>query len=344
MRSETARGALLGLAMGDALGLPAQFHRRVRSGWGRDILWQKNAELDRQRVSRPLLPFALTGDEGSPLSGTDDAETAATAALVLLEAEGHDTASLFARWRAHYADTEGVWCGVAERGAVVHALRGEVPPTTGTDNPVHWDDAAVPAAVVIGLFHSGDTEAATRLAGDYASITHARDGLWAARAMAHAVASLAAGAPLAIALEGARRTVPADSWLGRGLARADALASGATDAFTAVPDLVDAFGRSRYSHGGVAPETLPAAFAITRLVDGDLAAGLQAAALLPRQADSMPAMVGALCGAVGGERSVPASWRERVDRLDGVLLPRVAGLRLTELADRLVAAESGAVR
>ncbi|WP_433701211.1 ADP-ribosylglycohydrolase family protein [Nocardiopsis sp. CA-288880] len=344
MRSETARGALLGLAMGDALGLPAQFHRRVRSGWGRDILWQKNAELDGQRVSRPLLPFALSGDEGSPLSGTDDAETAATAALVLLEAEAYDTASLFARWRAHYVDTEDVWCGVAERGAAVHALRGAVPPTTGTDNPVHWDDAAVPAAVAVGLLRAGDADAAALLAGDYASITHSRDGLWAARAMAHAVASLAGGAPLEIALAGARRTVPADSWLGRGLDRADALVDGAADAFTAVPDLVDAFGRARYSHGGVAPETLPTAFAITRLVGGDLAAGLQAAALLPRQADSMPAMVGALCGAVGGEQAVPAAWRERVDRLEGVLLPRVAGVRLTELADRLVAAGAGVLR
>ncbi len=336
MSADTARGALLGLAMGDALALPAEFHRHARAGWGRDVLWEKNAELDRQHVSRPLLPFGLSSTDHNPLCGTDDTETAATAALVLLDAAKHDQESLFLGWRAHYVDTEGVWCGVAERGAVVLTLRGHTPPVTGSDNPVYWDDSAVPAAVPAGLFHCGDPSTASGVAEDYARITHDRDGVWAAGAMAHAVAALAAGGSLRPALADAERTVPHDSWLRRGFERAAAVERDVDGGvFATVPALVDAFGRPGYSHGGVAPETLPLAFTITRLVEGDLSAGLQAAALFPRQSDSLPAMVGALCGAAGGQQRVPREWHERVNRLEGVLLPGVAGHRLTDLADRL---------
>ena len=336
MRSENARGALLGLAMGDALGLPAEYHRHARAGWGRGVLWEKNIDLDRQRISRPLLPFVPGHTELNPLSGTDDTETAATAALILLEAGTHDLHALFQEWRTHYVATEDVWCGIAERGAVLQALEGRVPPETGTDNPVYWDDGAVPAAVSVGLFHSGDTENATKVATDYARITHDRDGVWAAGAMAHAIAALSAEEHLTVALAEAERTIPDDSWLHRGFERAAAIAPGhAKGAFAMVPSLIDAFGRPDYSHGGVAPETLPLAFAITRLVEGDLVSGLQTAALFPRQSDSLPAMVGALCGAAGGENAVPETWRNHVDLVEGVLLPRVAGHRLTELADRL---------
>lgn len=336
MSAETARGALLGLAMGDALALPAEYHRHARAGWGRGVLWEKNAELDRQRVSRPLLPFGLGGTDHGVLCGTDDTETAATAALILLGAAQHDQDSLFHGWRAHYVDTDGVWCGIAERGAVVQVLRGETPPVTGTDNPVYWDDSAVPAAVSVGLCHAGDPATATAVAEDYARITHDRDGVWAAGAMAHAIAALAAGEGLRAALSGAEGTTPCDSWLQRGFERAKTVERGSSGGvFDTVPALIDSFGRPGYSHGGVAPETLPLAFTVTRLVNGDLTAGLQAAALFPRQSDSLPAMVGALCGALGGERSVPPVWREQVNRLEGVLLPGVADHHLTELADLL---------
>ncbi|MBR8742109.1 ADP-ribosylglycohydrolase family protein [Nocardiopsis sp. MG754419] len=343
MRVETARGALLGLAMGDALGLPAEYHRHARAAWGRGVLWEKNADLDRQHVSRPLLPFGLAGAEHNPLCGTDDTETAATAALVLLSAETHDQATLFQGWRAHYVDTDGVWCGIAERGAVLQVLRGHLPPVTGSDNPVYWDDGSVPAAVSVGLYHAGDPETAARVAEEYARITHDRDGVWAAGAMARAIAALSSGEEWESALADAERAVPVDSWLGRGFARAAAItANSGGQAFATVPTLIDAFGRPGYSHGGVAPETLPLAFALTRLVDGDLTAGLQTAALFPRQTDSLPAMVGALCGAIGGEHRVPDTWRDRVDRVEGVLLPGVAGQRLTDLADRLSGARSTA--
>ncbi|MFI1727830.1 ADP-ribosylglycohydrolase family protein [Streptomyces acidicola] len=67
--------------------------------------------------------------------------------------------------------------------------------------------------------------------------------------------------------------------------------------FEAVPVLVAELAPTVYSHACVATETLPVAFTLTELSAGDLPTALGAAALVSRQSDSMPAMVGALCGA-----------------------------------------------
>ncbi|MET7335006.1 ADP-ribosylglycohydrolase family protein [Nonomuraea sp. NPDC005650] len=334
MRQERAVGALLGLAAGDAAGLPAQFHRRARSAWVRATGWRLSAALDEQRVSRPLLPFTPGIGDDLPLSPTDDAETAAVAALVLLGAPRHDSATLFAEWRKHMSDD--VWTGVAERSAIINSARGLTPPATGNDNPVHYSDSAVPAAVSIGLYYAGDPATAAEVAARYAEITHAEDGVWAAQAMAVAIASLVGGASLRDALQEAAGAIPEGSWTARNLARAARIRESARSAFDAVPGLVEQLSPAVYSHGGVAAETLPTAFVLAELAGGDLATALGSAALVARQSDSMPAMVGALCGAASGAAAVPDTWRRHVDEIAGVLIPDLKGLSLTALAGRLL--------
>ncbi|MEU6786498.1 ADP-ribosylglycohydrolase family protein [Nonomuraea angiospora] len=340
-RANRAAGALLGLAAGDAAGLPAQFHRRAGSAWARAAGWRLSAALDEQRVSRPLLPFTLGIGDDLPLSPTDDAETAAMAALVLLEAPGHDSDALFAEWRKRMpAD---VWTGVAERSAIINSARGLTPPATGNDNPMHYSDSAVPAGVSIGLYYAGDPAGAAEVARRYAEITHAEDGVWAAQAMAVAIASLVGGASLRDALREAESAFPENSWTARNLARAARVRESARTAFDAVPGLVERLSPAVYSHGGVAPETLPTAFVLAELADGDLATALGSAALVARQSDSMPAMVGALCGAASGAAVVPDAWRRHVDEIAGVLVPDRKGLSLTALAGRLLAASESDV-
>ncbi|GII92757.1 ADP-ribosylglycohydrolase family protein [Sinosporangium siamense] len=336
-RQPYAAGALLGLALGDAVGLPAQFHRRARSGWARATGWRLTADLDEQRVSRPLLPFTLGAGDDIPLSPTDDAETAAVAALILLRSPDHSPGALFARWREHMIDAPDVWTGIAERSATLNAAHGLEPPATGTDNPAHYTDSAVPAAVSIGIHYAGAPARAAEVAGHYAQITHAEDGIWAAQAMADAIARLVAGTPLPEALAAATATVPSGSWLARNLARAAHIRTTATSPFEAVPALITTLSPATYSHGGIAPETLPVAFALTHLAQGDLPTAVMAAALISRQSDSMPAMVGALCGATHGLETIPETWRSHLNPLAGVLTPHLKGIHLTDLAHRLTA-------
>jgi ADP-ribosylglycohydrolase len=332
---DRAAGALLGLAVGDALGLPADVHRSVRDPWPRGAVWRANAGLDAERVSRPLLPFAAGLDGTRGIVPTDDAETAAVAALALLESENPD--DWFATW-LRYHSPDDAWMGVAARSAVRNAALGLRPPETGADNPASWGDDALPAAVVAGIA-VGDPLAAGDTAARYAEITNADEGVEAARALAVAVCSLVSGTGLAAALEDAESAVPRDGWLADGFAAASAIVadSPATPGagFATLPALIERLSPRDYSHAGIAAHTLPLAFALTRLAGGDAAVAIPLALSVARSADSLPPLCGALCGAFG-DPSVRASAWTSLDELHGILLPGTRGLRLTGLAARLV--------
>ncbi len=93
-----------------------------------------------------------------------------------------------------------------------------------------------------------------------------------------------------------------------------------------------------YSYGIAAAETVPVALALTTASQGRIAEAVPAAACLSRVADSAPALVGALTGALGGGAAIPASWRESCRILSGCTLPRLTGTDLVELAGLLEAA------
>ncbi|WP_168220008.1 MULTISPECIES: ADP-ribosylglycohydrolase family protein [unclassified Salinibacterium] len=334
-RFTRTHGALLGLAMGDALGLPADYHRTIRNEWVRGRLWAASADLDAQRVAKPLLPFVLDATEASVLQPTDDTELAALAARVLIEADVHDLDSLFAAWRTH-TTADDVWTGVAERSAIVNAERGLVPPATGSDNPAAASDSAAMGAVAVGLLYADEPAEAEVVARRLASITHAADGVEAAAVMAVAIARLANGEPLDASLATARALAPADSWLGENLARIDAIIDPARPGMYVLPRLISQLSPRRYSAGGMAPETIPLAFAIVRQCAGDLHSAVPLALTVARQSDSLPALVGALVGAHTGAAFFGAEWAQELDTLAGLFFPSLEGVSLIELAGRIL--------
>lgn len=336
---DRANGALLGLAIGDALGLPADFHRSIRTPWPRQSLWRVSAELDAQQVSRPLLPFApdLSGIAG--VVATDDTETALVAALVLQRAAGLDPTSLAREWLAIMGAPD-VWGSVSTRSAVINLTAGLQPPLSGKDNPSHYDDTAVPAAVSIAIAFSSDPERAELLARDYASITNAEDGVDAAVLMAGLVARLIDGMGLEAAVSAI--ATPGSEWLAGNLRTADRLVDGfraepPASPFAVLPELIELLSPRNHSHAGVAPETVPLALAIARLCDADAAIAIPLALSVARKADSLPAFVGSLCGAAHGAASIPGGWAQRVDAVPGILVPSLAGTSLADTSDHLLA-------
>jgi ADP-ribosylglycohydrolase len=335
--ADRARGALLGLAIGDAAYLPALYHRSTRLGGPRRWLWQFSAEADTQHVLRFPLPFTLGRPEPLELAGTDDTEFAVAAALILLEA-GDDRTSeaLFAGWRRHVVDrAEEVWTGIAERSSIVNTLAGLTPPATGNDNPAHFDDGAVARAVPVGINCAGRPDEAAEVATRLAEITHAEDGVWAAAAMAAAIATAVSGADAAAAVQAGLAQIPPDSWLSRQTASALDLAKAAPTPLDLVADLNDQVANASYSFGTIAPETLASAFAIVSATGGDPLVALPLAGMIAKQSDSMPAMVGALTGALNGAAALPLRWREKLDLLRGHCLPHLAGISLTAIANEL---------
>ncbi len=338
-RFDRTYGALLGLAFGDALGFPALFHRTFQfPEKRRDFLWHTNRDLARQRVIRLTLPFThrIAAETLAPFP-TDDTEYAVFAAQTLLSAGPQPDAESFAQaWRERVLPHAGaVLTGFSERAALENLARGLQPPATGNDNPQHYDDSAVCRAVPLGLACAGDPDRAARLAALDAQVTNAEDGVYAARAMAAALAELAAGGEVEAALARGRAELPAASWSARG----DALAQACLRESEGVPDLVLALTtrliNTVYSYGNAAPETLPAAFALVTRCAGDLNTAVLAANAIPKAADSLPAMVGALCGAWQGAAAVSPAWRGQLETCRGLCLPFTAGAQLSALAHAL---------
>jgi ADP-ribosylglycohydrolase len=340
---ERTYGALLGLAYGDAIGFPALFHRTFQfPAKRRDFLWNTNRDLARQRIIRLTLPFThrLAPETLEPFP-TDDTEYAVFTAQTLLGCEGEPVAETFlAAWREQLlpiADT--LLTGFSERAAIENLRRGVLPPASGNDNPQHYDDSAVARAVAIGLFCRGEPERAARLAMYDSQVTNAEDGVYAAQAMAAAIALLADGTTMAAALASARNYLPADSWVAHG----DHIARQCRDEAGSPQDLVlllmTRLINTVYSYGNAAPETLPAAFALAEACDADLQAAVLLTNAIPKAADSLPAMVGALCGAVCGPAALSQRWQAQLATCRGLCLPLTAGMRLDDLARELVHVE-----
>jgi ADP-ribosylglycohydrolase len=336
---ERAHGALLGLALGDAIGLPALFHRAVRFPAERGILWKYSAELDSQQVNKFSLPFTPYHPERLGLSGTDDTEFAAVSARILVAVGANPTPQgLFDGWVDEVVVAGGeIWSGVSERASIENARKGLVPPATGRDNPHHFDDGAVSRSVPVGIRFAGRPERAAEVAGWAAHITNDADGVWAAQAMAATISAAVAGADVNTAVTAGVDQVPEDSWLGRTITRAKDALDREGSGFAAAPAWNDEIVGNVYNFGNVAPETLAIAYAVLLACDGDLVSGVQLAALVPKLADSMPAMVGAVCGALQGASVIPATWQDRLENLRGHAVPSTAGVLLADLAKSLVA-------
>lgn len=206
--------------------------------------------------------------------------------------------------------------------------------------PQHYDDSAVPRAAAIGLYCAGRPQAAARLARLDAQITNAEDGVWAAAGMAAAMAVLAGGGELAQALERARAEFPSDSWIAHGDRLARECAAQAGDPYDLALLLSTRLVNTVYSYGNAAPETFPAALVLVEACRGDLQQSVLLANAIPKSADSLPAMTGALAGAYQGYQAITPAWRQMLDRCRGLCLPFTAGVSLQALAADL--AQKGA--
>src|SRR6185312_4583623 len=312
-RFDRVYGGLLGLALGDTISYPAALHRGLRlRPWQRTFQRRTDLEMLEHRIVRLTLPFGFGyGDEALLPGPTDDTEMAALTARVLIAHGAAPTAEDFAdAWRTLAEQADQLWIGFSEKAALQNLKQGMEPPATGGDNPQWYDDGAVARAVPIGLVWAGEPARAAEVAALDAGVTHAEEGVWAAQAMAAAVAALAGGSNLDLALELGRAQFPSGSWL----EWVDRQVIELAQSHSSPPDLALALSREivtrTYSYANAAAETLPAAFALSRATVGELWQGVLLANTCARAADSLPAMVGALAGALHGSGAVSEDWEK----------------------------------
>ena len=322
-------GALLGLACGDALGAPTENLTRAeinaRYGW--------------------LDEFGPTHE-----AGTDDTEFAVLTAMTVLS-KGRDftSADVAQAWRMNLLGQREEFRtgGFSELGALAALRRGLEPPASGTDHHEPFSDGAAMRATPCGMAWPGRPNRAAALAAQDAAVSHSRDGIWCAQAVATGVSVALTCNDCRVVVGTARQVLPEDSWSRELTDRALAAASTCTGPDAAAADtLVESVAIAHYPWTDLAPEAFALALACVQLACGEPIPAIVLAANLGRDADTIAAMAGALTGAWRGAEALPAEWRERCGTVHGVCIRATAGTSLpdlsTRLYERVIAWESGA--
>jgi ADP-ribosylglycohydrolase len=308
---DRAKGCLLGLAVGDAFG---------------DIGRNENF---RQR-------YGIITNLYDGARSTDDTEFAVLTAQTLLDCKGELTNEhMVASWQKYIIDQGGMFDrgGRPLYGAIANLERGILPPQSGLDNVGNDDDGAAMRIAPVGIICAGNPQKAVQLAEVEAQISHARDGIWGAQAVAASIAVAMAGASCEDILATGHDYIPQDSWLGRAMLRAMSIANDAGSIEGAWEGLHTELWTPIHS---TCAEALPQAYAIFKLTGGDFRKGMFWAGNFGRDADTISAVVGALSGAMHGEHVIPEHWIEKVRRPAGVCLHFAKQIDIPDLALRLV--------
>lgn len=307
---DRAVGCLVGLAVGDAFG---------------DI---GRSDPYRQR-------YGIVTNLYAGAKSTDDTEFAVLTAQTLLDCNGNlTTDALLASWQKYILAQGGLFerGGRPLYGAVENLRRGALPPLSGQDNVLNYDDGAAMRIAPIGVLCAGDPQRAAELAQIESEISHHRDGIWAAQAVAASVAVAMVGGTTKEIIAAGLARIPENSWLGRTMARAMCICD---DAGT-IEKAWEALHTELWTPVHAAsPEAIPQIYAIFRLTNGDFHKGMFWGGNFGRDADTIGAVIGAIAGARHGIGVIPDDWIDKVRQPAGVCLKFASSKDMVTLAERL---------
>lgn len=307
---DRAVGCLAGLAVGDALG-----------------------DICRNDTYRQRYGIVTNLYEGA--KSTDDTEFAALTAQTLLDCQGNLTSeAVLHSWQKYIVDQGGVFerGGRPQYGAVANLRRGIKPPYSGSDNVFNDDDGAAMRIAPIGVLWAGDPAKAAAMAEIEAQISHFRDGIWAAQAVAASVAVAMAGGTTEEIIAAGIVQIPEDCWLGRAMARSMRIC----DEAQTIEKAWEAIHVELWTPEHAAScEAIPQIYAVFRLTDGDFQQGMFWGGNFGRDADTIAAVIGALCGAKHGVDVIPTEWIAKVRQPAGVCLKFSAEKDVVQLAQQL---------
>lgn len=313
---QRARGCMAGLAVGDALGRPAEGMTpdEIVATWGR-----------------------ITGYVADDPLGSDDTEYALLTAKALLRFRADTSAQLIAQlWRDEVCTQDGGFKGggFSEMAAVRNIARGLPPPRCG-QHAHSWSDGLAMRVAPIGIAAAGDAALAARLAREDGQVSHSGEGIHAGCALAAAIAVVMAGGSAEASFEAAMAVIPSDSWTARSLATVHRIVDEESDWPTIASRCVDAVGVHGYFWVDLAPEAVSLAFAAVLAGGGNVRETILNAVNLGRDADTIAAMAGAVAGAMGGIDQVPDEWLPAVTVAPGICLRTTEGMDPMQVADDL---------
>jgi ADP-ribosylglycohydrolase len=307
-----AIGAFVGLAVGDAVG----------------DLGRSQDHRNRYGLITRLL------DDGK---STDDTEFGVLTARALLDSRGELTPQKTAEaWRSYILAHGGAKkrAGRPLYGAIENLSRGMQPPLSGKFNVMNIDDGAAMRATPHGILWAGNPQRAAESAMADACVSHDADGIWAAQAVAAAVAVAMADGTVEEIVETGRALLPPKSWIASAM-------DTAMDICERLPDIEEAYEELHTKlwtpEHAASPEAIPQVFAIFRLCGGDPRRGLLWSANFGRDADTIAGLVCSLSGAMHGSSAFPAEWIETLRKPSGTCLDFAMEEDIVVLAKNLVA-------
>jgi ADP-ribosylglycohydrolase len=324
-----ARGALYGLAVGDALGMPTQLLSRqeIRARWG--------SLLTGFEPAPPGHPIAAGMPAGAV---TDDTEQAVMLGRLLVRGGGQvdpgELAQALVSWERDTAERGFLdLLGPSTKRAVAAVLAGTPPEeagATGDTNGAAMRIAPVGIAVAVEPEFPGSLPALVDQVVAASSVTHNTGlALAGAAAVAAAVSAGISGAGIAgataLAIDAARIAAGRGHWV----AGADVAAR-----IEWATSLVAGLSRARaaeliYTLVGTSlatQESVPAAFAVLAAESADPWRACLLAASLGGDCDTIAAMAGAIAGSCHGVTAFPPEAIAVID---------AQGLDLAALADDL---------
>jgi ADP-ribosylglycohydrolase len=328
-----ALGALYGLAIGDALGMPTQSRSRA------DIVARYGSLLDGFEPGPPGHPLAAGLPAGTI---TDDTEQAVLLARLIVQGGGTTDPAELAEQLLAWEDSMRArgsldLLGPSTRqalGAIAAGTSIEDAGRSGTTN-----GAAMRITPVGVATPSGDPGLLVDRVVAASRITHNTGiALAGAAAVAAAVSAGIDGATVPEAVQRAAAAAADAASCGHWAAGADVASR-----IRWAADLVEGLGREQamdvvYRLVGTSlatQESVPAAFAVATVSPDDPWLACRIAASLGGDCDTIAAMTGAICGACQGLESFPESARSTVTRVNA------RDLGLEGLAVGLLAVRSG---
>lgn len=308
---DKAYGALSGLAIGDSLG-------------------------DAARKPENRANYGITTDFNKGASwSTDDTEFALLTAKTLIGCGGNLTSDIVVKaWLEDVAvQDEFKRGGASEIEAANNLRKGIRPPLSGKYNAFHMSDGSAMRIGPVGIICAGDPERAAAMAEIDASVSHYRDGIWGAQAVAVAVSMAMVDATMEEIFDAIMKVIPEESWFHHAMNRAFEIVDNANGSILDVwMPLHDELYTSSWA---TTAEALPSAFACLRMRSDTFREGVVLAANFARDADTIGAVAGAILGAKYGVSSIPAHWVEKTRYPTGTCLQFTNGLDIKQMAGEL---------
>ncbi|NDE71440.1 MAG: crystallin J1, partial [Actinobacteria bacterium] len=274
-----AKGAMAGLAVGDALGRPVEglSAEEIRKNYGsiNDFLSQTPG-------------------------GSDDTEYAILTGRALVKYGSEISAEDFAReWLENvcYQSEEFLGAGFSESSAIANLKAGLLPPQSGIH--IHsWSDGLAMRVAPIGIVGNGDIEKTRRIAIADGQVSHAGEGIHSGVAIAVAISAAMSSKDYRESFDLAHQSIPVDSWTYRNIADVKniVLENMDQEVHVIADKLLSKIATHDYSFADLAPEAAALALSALLYGKGDFVQTLLFAVNLGRDADTIAAMAGAMAG------------------------------------------------